>query len=602
MFNADVIFLHAPSIYDFRKRAVLHGPISDVVPSSPIFEMYPIGFLSLCGHLENAGFSTRIINIANKMLGSLSYDPEKEIAGLRPKAFAIDLHWLPHVQGSLKIGEIVKKHHPDIPVIYGGYSATYFHEELIRYPFVDYVLRGDSTEGPLVQLIEALDRHENLSRTPNLTYKDRNGDIFSNEMSYLPMDADQVLTEFELPMKKTLRFFDPKGYSPFQSWTKYPVTAVFPYRGCLHNCKTCGGSRFTCEQVFNRTTLSTKAPEKVAAELKASETYFNAPCMIIGDILQPGRAYADQLLDEMKKLHLKNEIAFEFFVPPTEEFLIRLKESVPKYNVEISPEAHDEEIRRAFGRPFNNQQLEDSIQACIKHDCRRIDLFFMIGLPKQTYTSVMETINYCEYLLNAYGRKENLHPFIAPLAPFIDPGSQVWEDPEKYGYRLFARTLEEHRQMMDSALSWKYFLNYETRWMTRDEIVSATYEAGLRLNELKRRHGLISEKMADVVENRAKTAVKYLKLLDEILRKGEEGKKDLESISREIRDYSVGTICDKEELNWPIRLYKYNIFKILGSVIRAGAKKLFKRRHLFGASRYSVTLTAPDKQKGLESR
>ena len=116
--HADVVFLHPPSLYDFRSRTLLLGPISDVIPSTPIFEMYPIGFVSLCDHLEQAGFSTRIINLAGKMLASSRYDPEREISRLRPKAFAVDLHWLPHVQGSLAIGELIKKHHPDIPVSY----------------------------------------------------------------------------------------------------------------------------------------------------------------------------------------------------------------------------------------------------------------------------------------------------------------------------------------------------------------------------------------------------------------------------------------------------------------------------------------------------
>ncbi len=568
MRSPDVVFLHPPSLYDFRTRPVLHGPISDVIPSGPIFEMYPIGFLSLCGHLERAGYSTRIINIANKMLNSLKYDPEKEIQQLKPKAFAIDLHWLPHVQGSLKIGEIAKKYHPKVPIIYGGYSATYFHEELIHYPFVDYVLKGDSTESPMVMLIKAIQEQGNVAEIPNLTYKDSNGQVRSNEISYVPGLIDYVLTEYEFVINKTFKFFDLDGYMPFQTWINYPITAVFLYRGCLYNCKTCGGSRRACEKVFNRKGIAYKSPEKVVAELKAIEQYFNGPSMMIGDIQQNGKVYAYQLLDEIKKANLKNEIALEFFAPPTEETVVRIQDAIPKYNVEISPESHDEQIRHAFGRPFNNQQLENSLKACIQHNARRIDLFFMIGLSGQTYSSVMETLDYCEYLLKTYGQKKNLHPFISPLAPFLDPGSEVWEHPEKYGYRLYARTLNEHRQLMESALSWKYFLNYETQWMTRDEIVSATYEAGIRLNELKRRYGLISPKIADLVEHRAKSAMKYMKLIDEVVKKGGEGSEDWKKISREIRDMNIDTICYKEELNWPMSFYKFNVFRILGHVLK----------------------------------
>ena len=46
MSQPDLILLHPPSAYDFRRKTMLYGPISDVIPSSPIFEMYPIGFTS----------------------------------------------------------------------------------------------------------------------------------------------------------------------------------------------------------------------------------------------------------------------------------------------------------------------------------------------------------------------------------------------------------------------------------------------------------------------------------------------------------------------------------------------------------------------------
>ncbi len=131
--------LHPPSVYDFRKVSVLHGPISDVIPSTPIFEMYPIGFASLSEYLGRFGIKVRIINLAYKMLKSKGYDAEKEIRRIKARAFGIDLHWMPHIQGAIAVSELVKKHHPDTPVIFGGLSSTYFHEELLeRYESIDY--------------------------------------------------------------------------------------------------------------------------------------------------------------------------------------------------------------------------------------------------------------------------------------------------------------------------------------------------------------------------------------------------------------------------------------------------------------------------------
>ncbi|MFA9496115.1 MAG: cobalamin-dependent protein, partial [Candidatus Bathyarchaeota archaeon] len=124
MTGVDLVLLHAPSVYDFRKLPAMYGPISDVVPSTPVFEMYPLGFVSMVGYLEQNGYKARIINLAVKMLKDQRFDAEKFIKKLDAKVFGLDLHWLPHAAGSLDLAEIVKKHHPDAPILLGGLSAS----------------------------------------------------------------------------------------------------------------------------------------------------------------------------------------------------------------------------------------------------------------------------------------------------------------------------------------------------------------------------------------------------------------------------------------------------------------------------------------------
>jgi hypothetical protein len=101
----------------------------------------------------------------------------------------------------------------------------------------------------------------------------------------------------------------------------------------------------------------------------------------------------------------------------------------------------------------------------------------MIGLPEQDSGSVLDTVAYSSELLERFGGR--LHPFISPLAPFVDPGSRAFEEPGRYGYHFFYRTLEEHRRALLGP-TWLQTLNYETRWMTREQIVAVTYEAGRR--------------------------------------------------------------------------------------------------------------------------
>jgi clorobiocin biosynthesis protein CloN6 len=76
------------------------------------------------------------------------------------------------------------------------------------------------------------------------------------------------------------------------------------------------------------------------------------------------------------------------------------------------------------------------------------------------------------------------------MVPFLDPGSRFFEEPHKHGYRIYYRTLEEHRQAMLEPL-WHKRLNYETLWMSRREIQEVTYEAIGRLVSIKGELGIL---------------------------------------------------------------------------------------------------------------
>jgi B12-binding domain/radical SAM domain protein len=572
MATLDLILLHPPTLYDFRKRPGIHGPISDVVPSTPIFEMYPIGFASLSEYLERHGLKVRIINVAMKMLKDEKFDAERLLQKNRPLAFGIDLHWMAHVQGALALAEIIKRFHPDIPVILGGLSATYYHEEIIgRYPFIDFVMRGDSTEKPLLQLLQAMKAGGDFKNIPNLTFRDGVNGIRVNPLNHVPGNLDEITIDYRHIMKKVVRYVDPTGYQPFIDWYTYPVTAVFTCRGCIYSCKTCGGSAQTFRSMANRRKPAYRNPKLLAQDIFNISDHLHAPVMIIGDIFQPGEEYAFTFLQEMKRRPIANHIAFEFFVPPSRAQLERIAESVSNFNIEISPESHDDEVRRAFGRPYHNESLERMLEDAIDLGSKRIDLFFMTGLPKQTYSSVLETVDYCRSLLNRCRPYSKLFPFISPLAPFLDPGSTVFEAPEKHGYRLLYRTVEEHRQAL-LAPSWKYILNYETEWMSRDEIVYSTYEAGKRLNRLKAEFGLIDPKTAESVEIRLEGAVQMMKEIDRImaLPDAKEREVALESVSSgrdALHHYSMSTICEKKELEWPTRFIRMNFIKILKTLL-----------------------------------
>ena len=318
MRHVDLILLHPPSIYKFRELPIFYGPISAAIPSSSIFENYPIGFLTMSEYLNRHGISVRIVNLAMKMLLDSSFDPDNFIAKLRPAAFGIDLHWLPHVDGSLSLAEVAKRHHPDIPVIFGGLSATYFHQEIMRdYPCVDFVMCGDSTEEPLRLLMEAIKNGGDYGSVPNLVWRDETGNVMVNGISYRPANIDYANFDYTHFLKMAVKYRDPSGYLPFRNWLANPVVAVFSSRGCYHDCVSCGGSESSFAKLCLRGKPAFRSPELLARDIRDIARYTGAPVMVINDLLQAGPDHAERFLLAMKKYRIENPVGLEFFHPPS---------------------------------------------------------------------------------------------------------------------------------------------------------------------------------------------------------------------------------------------------------------------------------------------
>jgi len=323
--NPDLVLLHAPAVYDFREHPLMFGPIADGVPSSPLFEMYPIGFFSILEHLEKGGMKVRIVNLAARMLGNASFDPEKMIRKLKPAAFGIDLHWLAHAQGSLEVAKVCKKYHSDTPVIFGGLSATYFHDELIRYPAVDFVIRGDSTEEPFLRLMKVITARSNerLDEIPNLVWKDETCEVHVNPFTHVPSELNGCANNYIYAFRTALRYMDIQSLSPWKSgsshWMDYPITPIITCRGCMHNCTFCGGSKKAVAHYCNRKKASFRDPETIAAEILKITAYTRAPIFIIGDLLQSGKDYAYTILERLREEKFENHLVFELFTSAPEE-------------------------------------------------------------------------------------------------------------------------------------------------------------------------------------------------------------------------------------------------------------------------------------------
>ncbi|MEP7347204.1 MAG: cobalamin-dependent protein, partial [Gemmatimonadaceae bacterium] len=475
--SADLVLLHAPAFFDFRDRRDIYFPFlgtSGDVPITPLYEYFPVGFKTLQRFLSERGFDVKLMNLSTILLRYPRIDVDALFSALDSPVIGIDLHWMVHVQGSLAVAERIKRIQPDATVIFGGISSTYYAHELMRYPFVDMVMRGYDTHEPMLELLTATKGRGDLARVPNLLWKSADGAVRDNSFSHKPDTFACGIDWSQQP--------------------EAPDTGQVPIReflstqnaGCSYNCGWCGGSREAFRRVFERERAMARKPQcEVSYEfdtmrkLAGVEQYH---FYSVGSYNESKKGM-EFFLDRVAESGFKS-ISYEQFHLTPEPVLKRMVQANKRTMITLSPESHDMRVAKLSGRGvYTNDEMEAWLDRALDIGVSQVDVWYFIGMPEQDERSVQETVDYCHYLLGRFkGRRVN--PMICPMIPFLDPASTFFEHPELHGYKVFHRTVEEHRRGMERA-SLINRINYETQWLSRRDLVKVGFNAVRRLMEAK---------------------------------------------------------------------------------------------------------------------
>jgi clorobiocin biosynthesis protein CloN6 len=527
--RADLLLLHAPAFFDFRQRGDIYFPYlstSGDVPITPLYEYFPLGFKSLERHLTAAGHQVRIANLSVLFLKHPQLDADMVLGALDARVLGIDLHWMVHVQGCLEIARRLKAIHPHTPVLLGGISATYYAQELIRYPFVDMVMRGYDTHEPMRVLLDELASGGDLRTVPNLLWKDASGEVVDNGMAHLPDSLSCGL--------------DWSSAGSGARGRGLPILELMTTQnaGCAYNCGWCGGSRDAFRRINGKKrAMSRKSLDDVALELASMNALperHRYHLYSVGSYNEPAERMGF-FLDRLAETELKS-VSYEQFHLTPDDVLDQMVRANARTTITLSPESHDMRIAQLAGRGvYTPAEMEAWIERALYRGIQQIDIWYFVGMPEQDERSVAATVEYCAHLLRRFANKRVV-PLICPMIPFLDPASTFFEEPERHGYRVFFRTAEDHRRGMTRA-SLINRINYETRWLRREDLVRVGYGAVRRLTELKAEHGMYPRSLADKVTQRIDDALELIGLvhaIDNIPKEGER-LRELGRIEHEIR-------------------------------------------------------------------
>ena len=169
----DCLFVHVPKFKNYYR------PIGEYT----FINYLPMGVLALADLLARGGYETEVLHLGVEWIEDKGFSLIDYIAQKRPRVVALSLHWHPQSYEVLEQARMIKEAFPEISIILGGLTASFFHREIMeRFPWVDAIIRGEG-EVPLLQVMEAIIKGGVLQTVPNLTWR-QGKKVCENPLAY----------------------------------------------------------------------------------------------------------------------------------------------------------------------------------------------------------------------------------------------------------------------------------------------------------------------------------------------------------------------------------------------------------------------------------
>ncbi|MBN2058107.1 MAG: cobalamin-dependent protein [Candidatus Saganbacteria bacterium] len=400
----------------------------------------PHGFFSMASYLKKRQCRVEILNVGSEVRQDPAFSLKEYLNSLTDVSLiAVSLQWHYQTYHTIKVVEMIKRLKPNARVVMGGFSATFFYEQILtRFHFVDAVIRGDG-ERPLYELLLKSKRgSDDLASVPNLAWRNSSGKIIVNKLSYVVSKKDNdsfSFTDFDLIYKYD-NYLDALALSPGGSLLDgHPVRSfVVPLgRGCSVDCAYCGGSRSSQKMLFGRKEVIFRDINSVVHDIqKYYRTYkirifhfcFD-PC--------PGRpGYYIELFRRIRRAGLKIYADFESWGIPSKRLIDEFERTfLPGSDISLSPESGSESFRKKIkGHYYSNDQFYRALDYFEAKGIRSI-LYFIKEMPGQPESAKRMTRKMIRFIKGRYRHVDQ----IFHLDVLIEPAAPMHLDPEAYNIK-----------------------------------------------------------------------------------------------------------------------------------------------------------------------
>jgi radical SAM superfamily enzyme YgiQ (UPF0313 family) len=395
--------------------------------------IFPAGVISILNYLKENGFSVSGLNYPLEKCLNKNFNLKNFLFEKKFEIIAIDLHWHQHSYGAVEIAKFLKKLFPDTPIVLGGYTATFFAKEILKeIKEIDFVIKGDA-HLPLLKLIQNIKENKNyFEEIPNLVYR-KGIEIFETPQEFILKDLNK-LNFVDISFLNNSKYY---YYTHLHYYgEKIPFFILTIASGCIHNCICCGGSKYSSLNILKRNFLI-RNPEKILEDMEYLSKIGIKKIWFSHDLQSLGRENFSELFSKIRKKNLKFGGVMDIWENIDSDFLKEFSATFEKENsaLTISPISGNEKVRKKFGKLYGNREFMETILK-LKKENIPVEVYFSYYLPFENYKFFKETLEILNNLKNIFSNKKI---FLECKPAVIDPGSLLFENPEKYDVEILKK-------------------------------------------------------------------------------------------------------------------------------------------------------------------
>lgn len=458
--NFKVLFLHVPKFSSYYK------PLDEFMNITYI----PMGVFALADLVSKLNISVEIVHLGIEWILDHNFSIIQYIKNQKNiKVIYMPLFWHYQSYDVIQVASKIKNNFPDIFVILGGFTASYFADEIIeKFNFIDCIIKGYA-EKPIVELTKLLINLENfeknnINNNPILSFKNFIVSKKSKIYKYLikntnpsNLKLDDNLCEIYITDQKifdSLRFSSLgllKNHHYYVKLFSFPLAysknlsikdnikynnmglVMFPLevgRGCTTSCSWCAGCNKNQYKMNYTYKIMWRDTNKVIETIKEALTFGYKTFAICFDPLPNSQEYYLELFDKIKQQNIKCGLYFECYSLPTFKFIKKFYETFDLNNsvIAISPECGNEEVRKKNkGFYFSNNEFFEILNLLASYKIKT-DIFFTMGIPFENIKTLYDTK---ELIYKIHKTYKNIGRMMT-WGIQVEPGSPLFEYPEQF--------------------------------------------------------------------------------------------------------------------------------------------------------------------------